>query len=371
MMPPNPTRPKPPPAPRTPEQEVRFALEVLFRAEDVVELRVPEYPRGNGTTAGYFSDSDALVRRALEISAAGAAGVYVTLNEIDPNLLARYNNRTVEYVKRVTADGNVRRRRWLLLDFDAVRLSLISATDAEHTAALTRARAVRDWLARRGWTEPVVADSGNGAHLLYAIDLPNDAAALALVGGCLRAVAARFDDEVVTVDVGVGNAAHLCKLYGTHARKGDGAEDRPHRMARILSTPKEPVPVPPEKLEVLAAEAPAPAAVGPRPGSNGDGGSGSNGDGGGHPRLDFPRWLKARGVEYRLKPPSGKEARTIYRIVCPSGPARVRETKGPAAQPGNGASAGSRHTARVPGKSTSVSLWPVIGSLLPGGRGRS
>jgi hypothetical protein len=47
-------------------------------------------------------------------------------------LLARANNRVVEYAKHATRDDQIERRRWLLIDFDPVRPSGISSTDAEH-----------------------------------------------------------------------------------------------------------------------------------------------------------------------------------------------------------------------------------------------
>ena len=50
----------------------------------------------------------------------------------------------------------------------------ISSSDDEHTAALERAMAIRDELSKRGWPEPIFADSGNGGHLLYQVDLPRD-----------------------------------------------------------------------------------------------------------------------------------------------------------------------------------------------------
>ncbi len=93
---------------------------------------------------------------------------------MDPALLARAENRMKERPKATTSDAGIIRRCWLLLDFDPRRPSGISLTDAEHTAALERARTVRDRLREAGWPDPVLADSGNGAHLLYSIDLPND-----------------------------------------------------------------------------------------------------------------------------------------------------------------------------------------------------
>ena len=64
----------------------------------------------------------------------------------------------------------------------------------EHRAACRTAQAVRDVLAGQGWPAPIVADSGNGAHLLYRVDLPNDAASTALVKAVLGALDARFSD---------------------------------------------------------------------------------------------------------------------------------------------------------------------------------
>ena len=89
----------------------------------------------------------------------------------------------------------------------------------------------------KGWPEPILADSGNGAHLLYPIDLPNDQDAANVLRDCLRALVFRFDDEAVVVDTGNYNAARIWKLYGTLACKGDNALDRPHRLSRILESP--------------------------------------------------------------------------------------------------------------------------------------
>ena len=104
---------------------------------------------------------------------------------------------------------------------------------------LAKADEVARWIAGLGFPEPVRADSGNGAHLLYRIDLPNDEAATALVKSCLATLDALFSDERVTVDTANFNAARIWKLYGTVSRKGDNTPDRPHRRSRILSAPDE------------------------------------------------------------------------------------------------------------------------------------
>ena len=117
-----------------------------------------------------------------------AQGIYVTLNPVAPALLARAANHVIEWAKHTTSDADIQGRIWLPIDFDPVRPSGISSTDAEHTAALERAQACRGWLASLGWPQSVYADSGNGAHLLYRIDLPNDPPTTALLQQCLAAL---------------------------------------------------------------------------------------------------------------------------------------------------------------------------------------
>ena len=210
-------------------------LEVLFQPGAVVELRAF---RGRDTVSGYYDDHAALAREARKLDKMAYA-VYVTLNEVDPALLARASNRTRKvYREPTTSDSDIVRRRWLPLDFDPARPSGVSATDAEKRAAKERALQVRDFLGERGWAEPVMADSGNGYHLLYRVDLPNDRESLGLVKGVLQSLAFRFDDDRVKVDTTTSNAARIWKLYGTTARKGDDTEERPHRVSRLLKVPE-------------------------------------------------------------------------------------------------------------------------------------
>jgi AAA domain len=193
-------------------------------------------------------------------------GVYITLNPVNPDLLARGVNRVREFVKATTTDVDVLHRRWLLIDCDPVRPSDISATDDEHAQALERVRTVQTWLAGFGMTAPLVADSGNGAHLLLRVDLPNDPASLALLTQVLAALDFRFSDGTVSIDQKTVNAARISKLYGTLVSKGDSTPARPHRLAAILEEPLVADVCSRESLERIAALAPAP----PRPVS-GDG----------------------------------------------------------------------------------------------------
>jgi hypothetical protein len=248
---------------RADPQEIARALAVLFDEGDVVELRIPKTER-DGTVSGYFSNHTLLLKALA--SRNGDAAVYLTLNPVVPSLLARCANRVRSRARTTTSDKDIERRCWLLIDCDPVRPAEISSTDAEHEAALERARDIRLVLSEEGWPAPVLADSGNGAHLLYRTDLPNDEPAAKLVEGVLKALAGRFDDDAVKIDQTVFNAARICKAYGTVSRKGDDLEERPHRLSRIIDAPSRLAPVERELLKALAGSA-APPPPPPRPAS--------------------------------------------------------------------------------------------------------
>jgi hypothetical protein len=95
------------------EDNVR-TLRVLFEPGAVVELRAF---KGRETASGYFDDHAALACEAGKLEDRGYS-VYVTLNEVDPALLARASNRARKvYKEPTTSDGDIVRRRWLPLDF--------------------------------------------------------------------------------------------------------------------------------------------------------------------------------------------------------------------------------------------------------------
>jgi hypothetical protein len=183
--------------------QIVLGMLTLWEPGAVGELRI--LGTGRGTVAGYFDDLEKLAAAAIHYDGM-AEGIYATLNPVPPELLARANNRVKEYTKITTADNQIQRRCWLLIDCDPVRPSGISSTDAEHEAALARARQVREWLVAHGWPRDaqLLADSGNGAHVLARIALPNDAESKDLVERLLKALAFRFDDDAVKIDTKVG-----------------------------------------------------------------------------------------------------------------------------------------------------------------------
>lgn len=231
----------------------------LLDPDHAVELRALEYdPDGKGyarTAIGFFDCAhwEDMVREASKLSGK-AKGVYITINPVRLDLLARINNR-VKVVKSSgegAADKDVVARRFLLVDVDPARLPGVSATAAEKAEARPVLEAAMDYLQGCGWPTPILADSGNGYHALYQIDLAADDGGL--VKSCLQALALRFDTPQAKVDAGVSNPSRICKFYGTMAAKGDGTPDRPHRRSFVINIPDILTPVPRALLEALAAE---------------------------------------------------------------------------------------------------------------------
>ncbi len=239
-------------------ENIAEAIRILFEPGQVVELRVPKAGK-LGTISGYFDDHNKLAAE-LERLSGTAPAVYYTLNPVNSALRARAHNHTNPYAKGTTSDGtdNIVNRRWLLIDCDPVRPSDISSTDDEKEAARRVAAQIKKYLKTLGWSDPVVADSGNGYHLLYPIDLPNDDESRTLIESVLKALAARFDNNAVKIDQKVFNASRITKAYGTLACKGDSIAERPHRLSGMFKPPAVIKPVAKELLVALAADAPKP-----------------------------------------------------------------------------------------------------------------
>ena len=262
---------------------------VLFAPDHVIEVRAIT---DDGMASGYFDSHHELAAKVSVLEGVQSVqGVYVTLNEVNPSLLSRRANRIKMRLSKkdaTTADADIIRRRWFPVDIDPIRPSGVSSTDEEHQAALDRAGIIGCFLTEWGFPEPLLADSGNGAHLLYRVDLPNDPTSLELVKQCLETLSVLFSDDVANIDTANHNAARIWKLYGTVSRKGDNTKTRPHRRSRVITSPECIEVVSKELLERLAGALPvapaAPAAARPKAGSQPE-----------H-TLSLPAWLDQHGI---------------------------------------------------------------------------
>ena len=294
--------------------DARRCMALLFDPAAVVELRAPKIPLGSRkiTNSGYYADHEAILNAARAQEARGAPGVYVTMNPVNPALLARSNNHSRDNPEATTGDNDILARRWLFVDVDPKRPAGISATDAEHTAALERAvKIAMDMAGADGWPAPAIVDSGNGAYLLYRIDLPADDKGL--IGRVLAALGARFDDAAVTVDPTGKNAARIIKLVGTLAQKGDSLDNRPHRRSTFVNIPEPVALLTAEQLEKFAGRAaPAPAARAP---------THSNGSTPfGQAPLDLAALLAHSGQDFYREQVPWSDGRKWVFSVCPFNP---------------------------------------------------
>lgn len=227
---------------------IKNLLDVIHEPGEVFEVRIPKTKAG--TLSGYFNDTT----KAAAILAKENGkhqGIYATVNPVKPELLARMDNK-IGITQVTTTDAEIERRRWFLLDFDPVRAAGISSTDAELEASKECAEAVVEWLTSIGWPEPLQACSGNGWHLMYRVDEPNDDDTRGLFDYATKMLASIFSNDKVNVDIAVFNASRIWKVYGTISAKGSHTEDRPHRVANITKVPKEFTLVTREQIENVA-----------------------------------------------------------------------------------------------------------------------
>jgi len=287
------------------ERSLNFFMS-LSRVTEIRGLEVisRDFPRPH-TAFGFFDDLGKAAESAFTLGRTNG-NVYVLLNPVNPVLLARVTNRIKVAQRSSTAsDADIIRRRLLLVDCDPERPSGISSTGDEKEAARQKALAIRQHLADLGWPGSVFADSGNGYHLLYPIDLPNDSESTDLVRSFLVALDALHGDDRVKIDTAVHNAARIVKLYGTVARKGDPTSDRPHRNSSILEMPDQMDVVPVELIRQVAGTLSPTPSMSPSSGGTGK-------------VLDIEQWVSGHGLEAeRVKPWQGGK---LIVLDCPFNP---------------------------------------------------
>lgn len=233
--------------------EVRRAIEVLQEPGGVFEVRAIGTAKKD-ILSGYFRDAETLVEKFDTIDMR-SRNIYITLQQVKGECFARAQSERFLKSPQTSSDTEIIRYRWLFVDLDPVRSAGISSSDAELGYAQEMAARVHDYLAEIGFEEPVTAMSGNGYHLLYRIDVLNDADGRSLVEKCLKALAEKFNNDQVKIDTTNSNPSRICKLHGTLAQKGRNTKERPHRMSRILSVPESLLATNMDVLEGLAGDA--------------------------------------------------------------------------------------------------------------------
>lgn len=224
-------------------------LLLLHDPGDIVEIRSID-PKP--TISGYFrADSPNIPG---QIARYPGRTFYQTINCVNPGCYSRGQHEALTAnPKETTSDKDIIGYNWILIDADPVRPSGVSATDLEKENAHTVARKVFYQLRKLGFCEPIVADSGNGYHLLYKIKA--ELSSKDNISDFLKVLDMWFSNETVLIDTAVFNPARITKLYGTIARKGANTQDRPYRFSRILHVPAEVKTTPMALVREVAATA--------------------------------------------------------------------------------------------------------------------
>lgn len=188
-------------------------LEWLLHDAGAVEVRCI----GNRTTSQIVTEADELAE-IIEADKTGA--LFSTINRPKASALTG----------KALGNDDIQRRCRLFFDLDPDRPKGSPATENERRLAKAVALRVQNFLSMHGWPMPSLCCSGNGYHLHYRASLPCSEeidAALAVIYSGLHEL---FSDEFVTFDRTVKNAGRVCRLYGTHNRKGIETEDRKHTI---------------------------------------------------------------------------------------------------------------------------------------------
>ena len=267
-------------------KEVQKTIAVLFAPGQVFEARVIINGKRQ-PLSGYFSDADTLVK-AFDTVDLRKSNVYVTLQQVDPECYARsQHDKFMQNAKASTSDTDILFYYWLFIDLDPERKSDTSSSDEQLLEAFARAKKVAAYLENNGFEKPVKAVSGNGAHLLYRINLRNTEENVQLIKHCLEAISDLFSDDKVKIDTVNYNPSRVCKLYGTLAQKGSNTKTNPYRMSRIFDVPDQVKATPKEVLVKLAGSVMAePEAYNQRQG---------------HEPFELERWLSDYGIHYTKK----------------------------------------------------------------------
>ena len=230
------------------EKQIRYSFELMKAQNELIEIRV--IGKSGKNYSGYFKSIDKLVS---EIARFDNENIYFVLNEISDACYSRDQMEVmIEKPKITTSDNDITKRNWLLIDIDTKRSAGVSSTNEEKQHSKTTANKVFSYLRDLGFSNPIVCDSGNGVHLLYKIEMPNDEQSKMILHACLQVLDLFFTNEGAEIDKSVFNAARITKMYGTSARKGKSTNERPHRESYIKEVTEQIKTTPTVLLQKLA-----------------------------------------------------------------------------------------------------------------------
>jgi hypothetical protein len=223
--------------------------------------------------------------------------IYFVLNQIDEDCYSRPQyEKFVKSPKTTTNDNDIVRRKFVMIDFDPIRKSSVNSSDEEFEYSIKKAREVYSYLKEEGFPEPIFCYSGNGTHLQYKVDLPNDKDTTEIIKLFYTHLASKFTDNQIDIDLKIYNLARLCKVYSSVSKKGANTPSRPWRKSEIKYVPSEIKITPIELFKKLADLVPKEEHA--KPTTNKQNYFNDN-------KFDLESWLNTHCVEYKKSQEGG------------------------------------------------------------------
>lgn len=214
-------------------QEIRRWHSIFKRDDELFEIRI----LGDRTWSGYFYDIETAIEALKPFD---NANIYYSINEVKKACASRDQFNCFKQVKgTATSKQDIEHRWWLPIDVDCERPSGVSSTNEEKAKAHKKAQDVFVFLRNNGFSTPVVCDSSSGYHILYPIDMNNTQESEDAIKAFLEILGHNFTDENIKIDTVLHDSNRILRLPGSYGRKGRSSNERPHRLAKILSIPKD------------------------------------------------------------------------------------------------------------------------------------
>ena len=209
-------------------EPVKTAITALYKKGDIIEVRA--WDKQHNVYTGRYTRSKKLMDDIKLWNE--QCDVYYVLNPVGN----KHGLRDLSKGGLCTWEQDVPWRRYFLLDFDPKRDSKI-ATHGQWAAAFDAAYRSKVWLDSFGFKGIILANSGNGCHLLVPCDLPNDSEGKEIVRKVQRIVSNKFSTADAECEC-FPDANRLVRAYGTVNMKGAETETLKHRMSEILVSAK-------------------------------------------------------------------------------------------------------------------------------------
>lgn len=212
----------------------------IFHADSpLTEIRLLGKVNGhNRTASGYFQNRELALQAIKDYPY--ELGVYAPINAIKDACYGRSQRDCIKDNATPTTSGDdILGRRWIMIDFDPIRSTGTNASENEKAEAKKVMRQVGCFLRDQGFNAPVVADSANGYHLYYRVNLANTPENTKLVVDFLTVLDMFYSNEFCEIDRQVSDPNRIAKIIGTRTVKGADAPDRPKRESYFIKVPEE------------------------------------------------------------------------------------------------------------------------------------